>query len=179
MGENEFPPQCGTSRVLRLQPPEPPASIMFKWAKRHPAWHSLALRIPFGHCAHPGSPPPQGTSRRGWCRQTGFTGCLRGTVKKGNCEGDPLASSSNVSAHLSSDVHLLPQFPRPWPLSPPLFSAFPRFLTPLLTPENGAVEPYFIFPSPFDHIYMAQVCVCVVWGRGTHCISTEFFQAIF
>lgn len=27
-------------------------------------------------------------------------------------------------------------------------------------PENRVVEPYFIFPSPLDHVHVAQVCVC-------------------
>ena len=28
-------------------------------------------------------------------------------------------------------------------------------------PENGAIEHYFIFPSPLDHAHVACVCVCV------------------
>lgn len=50
---------------------------------------------------------------------------------------------------------MVPLASRPQAISPPIY---PQKSS--LMPENGAVEPYFIFPSPLDHVHVAQVCVC-------------------
>ena len=74
-------PSC--SNGLNCTPPPPPP---------HPGTLLLLCGFPLGAVLALGHPHLRALPGGGWCCQTGFTGCLRGTVKKGNCEVVPLAS---------------------------------------------------------------------------------------